>query len=68
MPPEGTYRIEFDVPHGDAWLTTPDYRRVAKFRTRAKGARGGLFAARLKEGQREAQIERFGSGVVKWPK
>lgn len=68
VPPEGTYRIEFDVPHGDAWMTTPDYRRVAKFSTRAKGARGGLFAARLKEGQREAQIERFGSGVVKWPK
>ena len=68
VPPEGTYRIEFDAPHGDAWLTTPDYKRVAKFRTRAKGARGGLFTARIKEGQCEAQIERFGSGVVNWPK
>ena len=67
-PPEGTYRIEFDAAHGDAWLTTPDYRRVAKFKTRAQGSRHGLFAARVKKGSREAQIERFGPGVVKWPK
>ncbi len=66
-PPQGTYRIEFDEPHGDAWLTTPDFRRVAKFRTRAKGMRHGLFVARLKDGQREARIERFGPGAVKWP-
>ena len=63
----GTYRIEFDAPGGDAWLTTPDYRRVAKFKTRVRGARRGLFAARLKEGQGSAQIERFGPGTVKWP-
>lgn len=65
--PAGTYRIEFDAPAGDAWLATPDYRRVAKFKTRVQGARRGLFAARLKQGQRSAQIERFGPGVVKWP-
>ena len=67
-PPEGTYRIEFDAAVGDAWLTTPDYRRVAKFKTRAQGSRRGLFAARVKKGSREAQIERFGPGIVKWPK
>jgi predicted heme/steroid binding protein len=67
VPPAGTYRIEFDAPSGDAWLTTPDYRRVAKFKTRVQGAGRSLFAARIKEGQRSAQIERFGPGIVKWP-
>jgi hypothetical protein len=67
-PPQGTYRIEFDAHDGDAWLTTPDYRRVAKFRTSAQGSRRGLFAARLKEGQFSAEVERFGPGVVTWPR
>lgn len=67
-PPQGTYRVEFDAHDGDAWLTTPDYRRVAKFRTRAQGSRRGLFAARLKEGQFSAEVERFGPGVVTWPR
>ena len=66
-PAAGTYRIEIDAPNGEAWLTTPDYRRVAKFKTRVQGTWRGLLAARLKEGQRLAQIERFGPGVVKWP-
>ncbi|WP_291475375.1 DEAD/DEAH box helicase [Acidovorax sp.] len=66
-PAAGIYRIEIDGPDGDAWLTTPDYRRVAKFKTRVKGSWRGLLAARLKEGQRSAQIERFGPGKVTWP-
>jgi hypothetical protein len=67
-PPEGTYRVEFDDPDGDALLATPDYRRVAKFKTRAQGLQLGLFAARLKDGQNAAEIERIGPGIVKWPK
>ncbi len=66
-PAAGTYRIEIDAPDGEAWLTTPDYRRVAKFKTRVQGTWRGLLAARLKDGQRSAQIERFGPGKVKWP-
>jgi len=66
-PAAGTYRIEIDASDGEAWLTTPDYRRVAKFKTRVQGTWRGLLAARLKDGQRSAQIERFGPGVVKWP-
>lgn len=66
-PAAGIYRIEIDGPDGDAWLTTPDYRRVAKFKTRVKGSWRGLLAARLEEGQRSAQIERFGPGKVTWP-
>lgn len=63
--PEGTYRIEFDEPDGDAWLATPDYRRLAKFKTRTQGPRRGLFAARLKVGQSAAEVERFGPSIVK---
>lgn len=59
-PHEGIYRIEFDTPNGDTWLTTPDYKRIAKFKTGAQGLPRGLFAARIKEGQREVQIECFG--------
>ncbi|MFC7409942.1 DEAD/DEAH box helicase [Hydrogenophaga atypica] len=66
-PAAGIYRIEIDGPDGDAWLTTPDYRRVAKFKTRVQGTWRGLLTARLKEGQRSAQIERFGPGKVTWP-
>jgi hypothetical protein len=67
MPAAGIYRIEIDGPDGDAWLTTPDYRRVAKFKTQVQGTWRGLLAGRLKDGQRSAQIERFGPGEVKWP-
>ena len=66
-PAAGIYRIEIAGPDGVAWLTTPDYRRVAKFKTGVQGALRGLLAARLKDGQRSAQIERFGPGKVKWP-
>ncbi|MDA7418076.1 DEAD/DEAH box helicase [Xenophilus arseniciresistens] len=66
-PAAGIYRIEIDAPHGEAWLTSPDFRRVAKFKTRVQGTWHGLLAARLKDGQRSAQIERFGPGKVKWP-
>lgn len=67
IPSLGTYRIEFDAPGGDAWLTTPDYRRVAKFETYVQGSQGGLFAARVNVSQSSAQIKRFGPGVVRWP-
>lgn len=66
-PAAGIYRIEIGAPDGDAWLTTPDYRRVAKFKTRVQGTWRGLLAAQLKDGQRSAQIERFGPGKLKWP-
>lgn len=66
-PTAGIYRIEIDAPDGEAWLTSPDFRRVAKFKTRVQGTWHGLLAARLKDGQRSAQIERFGPGKVKWP-
>lgn len=66
-PAAGIYRIEIDAPDGEAWLTSPDYRRVVKFKTRVQGTWRGLLAARLKDGQRSAQIERFGPGKVKWP-
>lgn len=66
-PAGGIYRIEIDGPDGEAWLTTPDYRRMAKFKTRVQGTSRGLLAARLKDDQRSAQIERFGPGKVKWP-
>lgn len=66
-PSAGIYRIEIDAPNGEAWLTSPDYCRVAKFKTNVQGTWRGLLAARVKDGQRSAQIERFGPGKLKWP-
>ncbi|WP_309646189.1 DEAD/DEAH box helicase [Phenylobacterium sp.] len=66
-PSAGVYRVEFDEPGGEAWLTTPDYRRVAKFKTTVTGPRRGLFAARVVPGGRVAIVERFGPGTVTWP-
>jgi len=67
MPPtSGVYRVEFEDPGGEAWLTTPDYRRVARFKSAVPGPRRGLFSARVEAGQRSAKIERFGPGTVKW--
>jgi hypothetical protein len=67
---EGTYRIEFefDAAPGDAWLTTPDCRRVAKLNTLAQSSCCGLLTARVKKGSSEAQVERFGPGLVWWLK
>jgi hypothetical protein len=65
-PPAGIYRVEFDDPDGEAWLTTPDYRRVARFKSTVPGLRRGLFSARVAPGERSAQVQRFGPGVVKW--
>lgn len=66
-PPAGVYRVEFDDPGGEAWLTTPDYRRVAKFKATVTGPRRGLFAARVAPDERTATVERFGPGKVTWP-
>ncbi|MBC7703453.1 MAG: DEAD/DEAH box helicase [Rhodoferax sp.] len=66
-PPAGVYRVEFDDPGDEAWLTTPDYRRVAKFKTTVTGPRRGLFAARVAPDERMATVERFGPGTVTWP-
>jgi hypothetical protein len=30
-PADGLYRIEVDHPAGDAWISTPDYQRLARF-------------------------------------
>lgn len=66
-PPAGVYRVEFDGLDGAAWLTTPDYRRVAMFTTTVTGTRRDLFAARVAPHERTATVERFGPGTVTWP-
>lgn len=67
-PQAGIYRIEFDAAGDGVWLTTPDFRRVAKFKAAVSGAKRGVFVARVKRGERVAHIERFGPGTVRWPK
>jgi hypothetical protein len=52
------------LDRGAAWS---DFRRVVRFKSSAAGPRRGVFCARVTQGERSAQMERFGPGVVKWP-
>jgi hypothetical protein len=46
-PPDGIYRIEIDDPDGDAWITTTDYRRLVRLRTRVREPKPSVFSARF---------------------
>lgn len=65
-PPAGLYRVEFADPGGVAWLTTPDFRRVARFKSAVPAARRGLFMARVERGAGSPRVQRFGPGTLKW--
>jgi hypothetical protein len=65
-PSNGLYRLEIDETNdGEAWVCTPDWRRVAKLGSRVRD-RGGLFSVSFAEGDRLAVIKRFGPGRAKW--
>ena len=64
--PAGIYRVEIDEAQGDAWVCTPDYRRVVKLRTRVKDPKPSFFSARFVEGHRRAEIQRFGRDRAVW--
>ena len=65
-PPDGIYRIEIDDPDGDAWITTPDYRRLVRLGTRVRDPKPSVFAARFIAGDDRAQIARSGRDRATW--
>jgi hypothetical protein len=65
-PPDGIYRIEVDHPAGDAWISTPDYQRMARLKTRVIDRKPSFFTARLIEGHNRAQVLRFGKERATW--
>jgi len=64
-PADGTYRVESDAD-GNAWICTPDYRRISKLRRRLRDRARGLLSARFVAGDNRAIIHRSGSGRAIW--
>jgi hypothetical protein len=65
-PSDGVYRVEIDDPDGDAWIATPDYRRLVRLRTRVSDPKPSLFAAHFIAEDARAQIMRLGRGRAIW--
>lgn len=67
-PPAGSYRIVSDAGDGRNWLVTPDYRRVAAFRTRAVDPKPSLISGQLAGKTRLVDALRVGRGKLLWPR
>ena len=67
-PAPGLYRIETDGDDPDTtWLSSPDYRRIARFRKSPRDLKPSLLAARMAGGTSLAEISRIGRGKAAWP-
>jgi hypothetical protein len=64
-PDDGIYRIELD-DDGAAWITTPDFRRIAKLRRQGRDRSRGLMSARFTSGDNRAIVRRYGTGRAAW--
>lgn len=65
-PAPGVYRIEVENGDGPVWLTTPDFRRIARFRNPATLPQPNLLIGRYGAGA-SVEIERVGIGRGTWP-
>lgn len=66
-PHAGLYRVVTDEGDGKAWLETPDYLRVAAFRTPATDPKPSLFSGKLPGNTRLVETLRVGRGKLHWP-
>ncbi len=66
-PTAGLYRILTDEGDERTWLATPDYRRVAAFKTLAVDPKPSLFSGRLPGNTRLVEVLRVGRGRLRWP-
>ncbi|WP_051380327.1 DEAD/DEAH box helicase [Bradyrhizobium sp. WSM1743] len=64
-PADGLYRVELE-DGGDAWICTPDFRKVAKLRLKGRDRRQGLMSATFIAGSDKALIRRYGRGNARW--
>ena len=60
----GTYRLEEDRLESGSWLTTPDYRRVARIEGKLKMRSVDVYAARVQAGSNAVEVERIGRGLT----
>ena len=64
-PSNGIYRVELEND-GEAWICTPDFRRVAKLRRRGADGARGFMSARFVPGDNLAIVRRYGRGRAVW--
>jgi len=65
-PANGIYRVEVDDSARDAWISTPDYQRLARLKTRIIDRKPSSFTARFIQGHNHARILRFGKERAVW--
>jgi hypothetical protein len=65
-PADGIYRVEVNRATQEAWICTPDYRRIAKLRQRLRDRTGSLLSAYLTPGDDRALVRRRGRGRAEW--
>lgn len=63
--PDGHYRLEID-DNGVAWMSTPDFVRIARFRETVKEIGQGLIYIWYERNRSHPQIIRFGEGRLIW--
>jgi hypothetical protein len=64
--PDGIYRLEIEAGTDDAWITTPDYRRVAKLRMKLRSASPHFFAVHKAKDERQVRVDHYGPVRPEW--
>lgn len=67
-PQAGNYRIEVDENEPTAWLVTPDYQRLVRFKKPIRDVMPSLWMGTLTEGRTVVNAVRIGRGKAVWPK
>jgi hypothetical protein len=67
VPPIGLYRIITDEGDGRTWLATPDYQRIAAFKSSAVDPKPSIFSGRVVGRTRFVETLRIGRGELSWP-
>ena len=65
-PPNGVYRVELDPDANQAWVVSPDFRRIAPLRRTVRDSELALYRARFVDDDESAHIERIGPGSPSW--
>ncbi|WP_449101778.1 DEAD/DEAH box helicase [Pseudomonas veronii] len=67
-PQAGNYRIEVDENEPTAWLVTPDYQRLVRFKKPIRDVMPSLWMGTLTEGRTVVNAVRVGRRKAVWPK
>lgn len=67
-PQAGVYRIEVDENEPAAWLVTPDFQRLVRFKKPIRDVAPSLWMGTLMEGRTVVDAVRIGRGKAIWPK